>query len=68
MLMRRPRMLRILSADVLAAATLTLLTLAAASAATLDHGAPGTPSAAAAVVSGDEGLPPSPGPTDPNGP
>jgi hypothetical protein len=64
-LKRRPR---ILSADVLAAAMLTLLTLTAASAATLDQGDPASPPAAAVVGSGDDGMPPSPGPTDPNGP
>jgi hypothetical protein len=57
--------LRILSADVLAAAALTIATIAAASAATQTGAAP---TAIAAVDRSDKGLPPTPGPTNPNEP
>jgi hypothetical protein len=67
MLMRAKRTRRVLSADVLAAA-LTIVTLTAASADTRAAAAPGAPMAALADDGGGRGLPPSPGPTDPNGP
>jgi hypothetical protein len=67
MLMRAKRSRRTLSADVLAAMALTIVTLAAASADTRTS-APGTPVAALADDGGGKGLPPSPGPTNPNGP
>jgi hypothetical protein len=60
---------RRLGADVLAAAALTLLSLAAASAATVERAASGLPvETVAAGDRTDKGLPPSPGPTNPNGP
>ena len=57
MLMRSAGALRSLSADV----------LAAASAATPTVAAPGT-AVVAVAGDGDRGVPPLPGPTDPNGP
>jgi hypothetical protein len=68
MLMRAERSRRILPADVLAATALTLVTLAVASADTWKAAAPGTPVVALYDDGGGRGLPPLPGPTDPNGP
>lgn len=68
MLMRAKRSRRALSADVLAAVALTLVTLAAASAEAPKAVAPGTPVVALYDDGGGKGLPPLPGPTDPNGP
>jgi hypothetical protein len=66
MTMRRKRLLRALSADVLAAAALTVATLVAAAA----HDRSDTV-APVVTVAADEGLPgdgrpPAPGPTNPN--
>jgi hypothetical protein len=69
MIIRLARFLRTLSADVLAAALLTLATLAAVSA---DVG-PDAVTAPVLTAASDDGLPgqgrpPSPGPTNPDGP
>jgi hypothetical protein len=66
--MRFAHVLRTLSADVLVAAALTLATLAAASAGARPDTTPG-PSYVAVLDDGQsKGLPPSPGPTNPNAP
>jgi hypothetical protein len=66
--MMSERMRRALSADVLAAVALTLVTLAGAAAETRAVAAADAVVMALADDGGNKGLPPSPGPTDPNGP
>ena len=66
MIMSPVRARRFPAGDVLAAAALTIFALTALSAASRAE----LPATVAAAVDsgGDKGLPPSPGPTDPNGP
>lgn len=67
--LRAGRPLRAPSVHVLMAALLTVVTLAAATAEVRQDAAPAMPIAAVADDGvPDKGLPPSPGPTDPNGP
>jgi hypothetical protein len=68
MVMRRKRLLRVLSADLLAAAALTLATLAAVSASDRPDTAAPVPVAADDQQSTGDTHPPSPGPTSPAGP